>query len=124
MEITYDQGSELIGHEFRKYPIEMEYRIVAKPITFGNPMSNAILEHIHQVLVNLVRICNITQTYVDKYDPLLVILAAEEFEIQSTTNSPEGYSTGQLVFGRDMIILINTYGGLGLTMSDKSDENY
>ena len=87
-------------------------------------MSNAILEHIQQVLVNLVHICSITQTYVDKYDPLLVILAAEEFEIQSTTNILKGYSTGQLVFGRDMIILINTYGGLGLTMSDKSDENY
>ena len=33
MKITYDQGSEFIGHEFRKYVIEEEYRIVAKPST-------------------------------------------------------------------------------------------
>ena len=72
MEITYDQGSEFIGHELRKYPIEMEYGIVAKPSTLGNPMSNSILEHIHHVIVNLFLICNITQICVDKDDPLLV----------------------------------------------------
>ena len=87
MEITYDQGSECIGNEFRKYLIEMEYGIVAKPITSGNPMSNAILEHIHKVLGKLVRICNITQSYVDKDDPLLGVLAAAAFTIQSTINS-------------------------------------
>ena len=45
-EIMYDQVSECIGHEFRKSLIEMEYRIVAKPITSRNPMSNVILEWI------------------------------------------------------------------------------
>ena len=124
MEITYYQGSEFIDHEFRKQPIEMEYGIVAKPSTLGNPMPNAILEHIHQVLGNLVRICNITQTYVDKDDPLMVILYAAAFAIQSTTNSLKGYSTGQLSFGRYMIILIKTYSGLGINTSDKLDENY
>ena len=34
MEIIYDQGSEFIGHEFRKYLIEIEYGIVARPSTF------------------------------------------------------------------------------------------
>ena len=33
-------------------------------------MSNAVLEHIRQVLGNLFRDCNITQTYVDKDDPI------------------------------------------------------
>ena len=54
MEITYDQGSEFIGHDFRKFRIEMEYGITAKPITLVNPTSNSILERIHQVLGNLV----------------------------------------------------------------------
>ena len=74
MEITYDQGSEFIGHEFRKYLIETEYSITANPSTSGNPTSNAILEHIRQVMVNLVRYFNIKETYVDKDDPWLGIL--------------------------------------------------
>ena len=36
----------------------------------------------------------------------MVILAAAYFSILSTANTLKGYSTGQLVFGRDMILLI------------------
>ena len=68
MEITYDQGSEFISHEFRKSLIELKCRIIAKPSTLENPTSNAILERICHVLRNLVRIFNITQTYVDEDD--------------------------------------------------------
>ena len=49
-----------IGHEFIKYPIETEYGITAKPSTLENPMSNTILERIHQGLGNLVHIFNIS----------------------------------------------------------------
>ena len=68
MKITQDQGKKCIGHECRKSIIEIEYGITTKPITLGNPTSNAILECIHQVLVNLVRTCDIAQTHVDEYD--------------------------------------------------------
>ena len=54
IEIKYDQGKEFIGHEFRKSLSEYEYGITDKTSTLGNPMSNAILERIHQVLGNLV----------------------------------------------------------------------
>ena len=66
IEITYDQGKEFIVHEFRKFLIETEYGMTAKPSTSGNPISNEIFEHIHQVLGNIVRTFNIKQTYVDK----------------------------------------------------------
>ena len=69
-------------------------------------MSNVILERIHQVLGNLVRTCNITQTYVDEYEPWSGILAAASFAILSTTNSLKGYSPVQLVFFRDVILPI------------------
>ena len=49
-EISYYQGSEFIGHKFRKPLIEMEYGIAAKPSTSRNPISNSALERIHQVL--------------------------------------------------------------------------
>ena len=85
----------------------MEYGITDKPSTLGNPMSNAVLERIHQVIVNLVLTFKFfTQTYVDKNYPWKVILAAAEFEICPTTNRLKGNSLVQLIFGRDMILLV------------------
>ena len=84
----------------------MEYRITDKPITSGNSTSNEILERRQQVLENLVQTCNITQTYADKDGPWLEILTASALLILSTTNMLKGYSTGQLVFGCDMILPI------------------
>ena len=82
IEITYEQGNKFIGPEFRKYLIETEYGITDKSSTSVNPMSNAVLDWINQVLVNLVRTFNIsTQTYVDEYHPWTGILAAAEFVI-------------------------------------------
>ena len=67
IEIRYDQGKGFIGHEFRRYLIETEYRITAKPSNLVNPMSNSVLERIHQILGNIVRNFNIsTQTDVKK----------------------------------------------------------
>ena len=43
MKITYDQGSEFIGHEFRKPLIDKYYGITAKPSSSGNPTYNVIL---------------------------------------------------------------------------------
>ena len=54
IEITYNQGSKFIGHKFGKSLIEDEYGITEKSRTSGNPMSNSVLERIHQVLGNLV----------------------------------------------------------------------
>ena len=68
--------------------------ITSKPSTLGNPTSNEILEWIHNGLGNLVRNFNITQTYVDKDDPWMGILAAAEFEISSTKNGLKCYSLG------------------------------
>ena len=66
----------------------MEYGITANPRTLGNSVPNSVLERTRQVLGNLVHTFNIsTQTYVYKDDLWTFILAAAEFEINSTTNS-------------------------------------
>ena len=41
--ITYDQVSEFIVHDFKKYLIETEYGITAKPSTSENTTSSTIL---------------------------------------------------------------------------------
>ena len=48
-EITYDKGSEFIGHEF-KTMVKEDYGLKVKGSTTHNPQSNAILERIHQVI--------------------------------------------------------------------------
>ena len=93
--MMYDQGSEFIGHEFRKYLIEREYGITSKPSNLEYTISNVILERFHQVLGNLVQNFTSTPKYVDEDDPRSVILAALEFEIRSTTNRFRGYSFGK-----------------------------
>ena len=49
---------------------------------------------------------NITENNVYKDDSWLGILNAAVFAIHSTTNRLTFYSLGQLVFGRNMILLI------------------
>ena len=87
IEITYDQGNIFIGHEFRKSITETEHGITERPSNLGNPISNAVLERIHQILRNLVRTFDIsTQTHVGENDPWTVLLDAAVFAILSTTN--------------------------------------
>ena len=97
----------------------MEYKISAKPSTLINPIYDEILKQIHQVLVNLVPTCNITQTYDDKDDSWLGILAVAEFVIHPTTNS---YSPVQLVFGRGMILPIKHKVDRELTRHQKQTQ--
>ena len=52
------------------------------------------------------RTFNIQQTYVDENDPWTGILDAAAFAIISTANILIGYTLGQLIFGRDMILLL------------------
>ena len=80
----------------------------------GNPTSNELLERIHQILGNLERTYNIKETYVYKYCPWSGILAAALFLILSIENILKGYSSVQLVFSRDMIILIKHMADWGL----------
>ena len=84
----------------------MKYGLASKPSTSGNTTFNATMERIHQVLGNLVQNFNITQTYFDKDDSWSCILAAAAFEIISTEKILKGFSLVQLLFFRDMILLI------------------
>ena len=80
--------------------------IVAKPSTLLNTISNVILERIHQVLGNLYWNYNILKTYIYEDEPWWGILMAAEPTIRSTAKRVKCYSLCQILFGRDMIILI------------------
>ena len=84
-------------------------------------MSNVILERIHQVLKNLVRTCNINQTYVDKDDSCLGILNVSTFAIILTKSRLKGYITVQFFFC-DMIIPIKHKVDWGLICQQKQTQ--
>jgi len=103
--ITYDRGSEFIGHEFRNM-IKNDYGIKCKPITVRNPQANAIVERVHQVIGNMIRTFELENNYLDENDPWGGILSATAFAVRSTYHTTLQASPGQLVFGRDMIFNI------------------
>ena len=85
-------------------------------------MYNALLEQINQVQGNIVRTFNIHQTYVDKNDPWTDILAAAAFAICSTNNRQNGYSSEQLIFGRDIILPIKHRADRELILQQKKTQ--
>ena len=106
MEITYDQGSEILVHKFKNSLIQQEYGIKSNPRSLVNPTLNAILEWIQPVLGNLVLAYKVQETYVEKYGLWMGILSVSAFTIHYTANILKGYTPVQLIFGRDMILLI------------------
>jgi transposase InsO family protein len=101
-QITYDRGSEFIGHEFQDMIVN-DYGIKRKPITVRNPQANAIVERIHQVIGNIIRTFELQTNYLDEDDPWKGILSATAFAVRSTYHTTLQKTPGQLVFGRDMI---------------------
>ena len=69
VEITFDQGSGFISHEFNNISREEEYGIKPNPDSSGNQRGNTIIEKIHQVLGNLVHVYNIQETYANDSYP-------------------------------------------------------
>ena len=60
--------------------------ILSKPSQSINPTYNAILERIHVIIVNLVRIYIIKDIYIYEDNLWLGILETADFKIRSTTN--------------------------------------
>ena len=87
--------------------IEQEYGIKTKPYSPDNPQANTTIERIHQVLGNLGSTSNLQETYVYDADPWMGILAVAAFTVHSTHHRTKQKIPGQLVLGRDMILLID-----------------
>ena len=92
------QVSEFIVHKFRKSLIKEEYGIKFEPKLLVNLTFNVILEIIHSVLGNLIRIYNIKGIYVDNNESWMGNLASTEFAIFSTANRLKVYTPHQQIF--------------------------
>ena len=85
-----------------------EYPIKRKLITTRNPQANAILERVHQVVHNMVRVHGITDKD-DVPDDLAMdgILAAVRSAVLSVVHTTTRATPMQLVFGRDALLNIS-----------------
>jgi transposase InsO family protein len=95
-QVTYDRGSEFIGHDFRDMLVN-DYGIKRKPITVRNPQANAIVERVHQVIGNIIHTFELQDNYLDEEDPLKGILSATAFAVRATYHTTLQKSPGQLV---------------------------
>jgi hypothetical protein len=102
--ITLDHGSKFIGQDFCDMCVNY-YRIKRKVISTRHPQANAIIEHAHQTLGNLIRSFQLQdKPYYDPDDPWESILVAIEFALRSTYHTTLQVMPGQLIFGRDMVL--------------------
>jgi hypothetical protein len=70
-----------------------------------NLQANAIVEHTHQMLGNLIKSFQLQdKPYNDPDDPWGGILVAIAFALRSTYHTTLQATPGQLIFGRDMVL--------------------
>src|SRR5687767_15760416 len=117
-QITFDRGSEFLGTDFQKMSVQV-YGIKKKSITVRNPQANTVVERIHQVIANMVRMFKLETNYLDVDNPWKGILSATVFAVRSMYHTTLKKSPGQLVFGRDMIFNIKHIANWELICQNK-----
>jgi len=103
--ITFDGGSEFKA-DFKK-AMKEEFNLTVKGISVRNPQANAVLERIHQVIGNMLKIFQVyARDDMDEEDPWTGILSAVMFALRSTYHTTLEATPMQLVFGRYAILPI------------------
>ena len=103
--VIFDRGSEF------KAEVQMmlirDYGIKYKPTSVRNPQANAIVEHVHQTIGNMIRTFQVYDNdELDDEDPWTGILAAVMAAVRSTYSTTTQATPMQLVFGHDAILNI------------------
>jgi hypothetical protein len=101
--LIHDNGSEFKLHF--KYLCE-SYGIMRKPTTVKNPQANGILEHVHQVLGQMLRTAELDMADSVTPDDVNVFLENAAWAIRSTYHTVLKASPGATIFGHDMLFNI------------------
>jgi hypothetical protein len=98
--IIYNNGSEFkLNFEY----LCETYGIKRKPTTIKNPQANAILEHLHQVLAQMLCMSELNMAKSITPDDINVFLDNTAWTICSTYHTVLKASPGAAIFGRNML---------------------
>ena len=101
--VVYDNATNLKKHFVE---LILDYGIKPALITVKNPQANAMVERVHQVVVNMLRVKKLTNHIFDYLDPWGEIFASVAWAIRSSYHSTKEATPAQLVFNRDMVMNI------------------
>ncbi len=102
--IMYDNGSKFKLHFWFLYNT---YGIKHKPTSVKNPQANAILEHIHAVLGNMLCTSELNMAKTVKPSDIDIFLSDAAWVILSTYHTVLKASPGAAIFGWDMLFDIH-----------------
>ncbi len=72
------------------------------PVTVRNPRANAIIERMHKVLADMLRV-QLTSKH-EKEDPVKDLTSAAAYAIRATVHGVTKFTPAQLVYSKDMIL--------------------
>ena len=98
--VIFDNGSEFKLH-FED--LCDSYSLKRKSTSIKNPQANAILERIHQVLMNMIRTSEIDMSDSVAPSDIDAVLTNASWAIRSTYHTVLKASPGAAIFGRDML---------------------
>jgi hypothetical protein len=98
--IIYDNGSEFKLH-FRA--LCKTYGIKRKPTSIKNPQANAILERIHTVLTNMLRIAKLDMARSVNASDIVIFLADATWAVCSSHHTVLKASPGAAIIGQDIL---------------------
>jgi hypothetical protein len=98
--LVYDNGRKFKLHFFSLCDA---YGIKCKPTSVMNPQANAILEHIHAVLGNMLHTSKLDMAKTVKSSDIDVFLSDATWDVCSTYHTVLKASPGAAMFGHDML---------------------
>jgi hypothetical protein len=99
--IIYNNGSKFKLH-FRSL-CDMTYGITRKPTSVKNPQANAVLEHIHAVLGNMLHTSKLDMAKTVKASDIDIFLSDAAWAVCSTYHTVLKASLGAAIFGQDLL---------------------
>ena len=103
----YDQGNEFLGYQFQQHL--QCYNIHSKVSTVKNLQSNAVAEHLHQTVTNILRSTLYANPPDNQLEAELLIdtaLKKATYAMCATVHTTLKATPGSLVYQRDMILNI------------------
>ena len=82
----------------------MQLGLKRKPTSIKNPQANAILEHVHQTIIEMICTAEIDMAYTVSEREIADFLTNAAWAICSTYHMVLKASPGAAIFGRDMLL--------------------